>query len=201
MEGNDNMSIVTLVSGGLDSTLMEMLIIEEGIEQYPLFVDYGQLCKEAEWKACLSIHKKYNFPVPKIMDLKGFGKLISSGLTDSKARLNEDAFLPGRNLLFLLAACAYAFQKNSNSVAIGLLDEKYHLFPDQTEDFIRKAESLMNISMGFKVKIITPLMNFSKLDVIKMSKVKGITGTYSCHAGVYPPCGRCISCMEIRSIR
>jgi len=192
------MSIVTLVSGGLDSTLMEMLIIEEGIEQYPLFIDYGQLCKEAEWKACLSIHKKYDFPIPKIMDLRGFGKLISSGLTDSKARINEDAFLPGRNLLFLLAGCAYAFRKNSNSVAIGLLDEKYHLFPDQTEDFIRKAESLINISMGFKVKITTPLMNFSKLDVIKMSKVKGITGTYSCHAGVYPPCGRCISCMEIK---
>jgi len=193
------MSVISLVSGGLDSTFMEILINEEGIEQYPLFVDYGQLCKEAEWKACLSIHKKYNFPIPKIMDLKGFGKLISSGLTDSKVRLNEDAFLPGRNLLFLLAGCAYAFQKNTNAVAIGLLDEKYHLFPDQTEVFIRKTESLINISMGFKVKIITPLMIFSKSDIIKMAQNRGITGTYSCHAGMYPPCGKCVSCIEFKN--
>lgn len=192
------MSIVSLVSGGLDSILMEMLINEEEIEQYPLFIDYGQLCKEAEWKACLSIHKKYNFPIPKIMDLKGFGKLISSGLTDLKARLNEDAFLPGRNLLFLLAGCAYAFQTNSNAVAIGLLNDKYRLFPDQTEVFIRKTESLINVSMGNKIKIITPLMIFSKSDIIKMAQIKGITGTYSCHAGVYPPCGRCVSCIEFK---
>ena len=193
------MSIVSLVSGGLDSTLMEMLINEEEIKQYPLFIDYGQLCKDAEWAACLSIYAKYNFPIPNIMDLKGFGKLISSGLTDLKARLNEDAFLPGRNLLFLLAGCAYAFQTKSNAVAIGLLNDKYRLFPDQTEIFIRETESLINVSMGNKIKIITPLMIFSKSDIIKMAQIKGITGTYSCHAGVYPPCGRCVSCIEFKN--
>lgn len=193
------MSIVTLVSGGLDSTLMAVFIQEEGIHQYPLFIDYGQLCKNAEWKACLYVHKKYQLPKPGIMKVSGFGKLISSGLTDSKARLYEDAFLPGRNLLFLLTGCAYAVQSNSDTVAIGLLNEEYHLFPDQTEEFVKKAESLINMAMRCNLKIIMPLMKFSKTDVIKIAQMKDINGTYSCHAGTYPPCGKCISCIEVKN--
>ena len=100
------MGIVTLVSGGLDSTLIGILIKEQGIQQHPLFIDYGQLCKNAEWEACKAIHKKYGLPEPKIMDVKGFGTLVSSGLTNANLRINEDAFLPGRNLLFLVVGAA-----------------------------------------------------------------------------------------------
>ena len=46
------MSIVTLVSGGLDSTLVALLARDEGLEQYPLFVDYGQRAKDKELSAC-----------------------------------------------------------------------------------------------------------------------------------------------------
>ena len=33
------MSVVNLVSGGLDSTLIAVMMREEGIEQFPLFID------------------------------------------------------------------------------------------------------------------------------------------------------------------
>lgn len=191
------MSIVTLVSGGLDSTLTALLIKEEGVKQFPLFINYGQLCKNAEWKACKIVHKKYNLPNPRLVDVKGFGKLIFCGLTNPKARLVEDAFLPGRNLLFLIIGAAYAFETNSSAVAIGLLNEKYHLFPDQTSVFIRKTEELIKEAMGRDIRILTPLMKFTKNDVIQIAKSKRIEGTYSCHAGTHPICGKCVSCLEI----
>ena len=50
------MGIVTLVSGGLDSTLMSMLIREEGVPLFPLFIDYGQLAVSREWEACKRLH-------------------------------------------------------------------------------------------------------------------------------------------------
>lgn len=106
------MSLVTLVSGGLDSTLMSVLAKEEGVTPFPLFVDYGQLCNEHEWEACVYVHKRFELPSPTRMDLAGFGKTIPSGLTNRTLRVNEDAFLPGRNLLFLLAGCSYAYSKN-----------------------------------------------------------------------------------------
>ena len=41
--GTEDVGIVTLVSGGFDSTLMSLMAQEEGIQLFPLFVDYGQL--------------------------------------------------------------------------------------------------------------------------------------------------------------
>lgn len=37
------MAIVTLTSGGLDSTLMAVLTSQSNIQQFPLFVNYGQI--------------------------------------------------------------------------------------------------------------------------------------------------------------
>jgi 7-cyano-7-deazaguanine synthase len=147
------MSLVTLVSGGIDSTLISILAKEEGISQFPLYVDYGQICKEQELKACLAIHDKFGLPYPEVMNLSGFGNLISSGLTNPNMNVNEDAFLPGRNLLFLLVGSAYAYQQNSHSVAIGLLSEEHHLFPDQTAEFVKKAQALISFALGREIKI------------------------------------------------
>jgi len=178
---------------------MAIFLKEEGILQYPLFIDYGQLSKEKELEACIKVHEKFNLPHPKIMNLNGFGNLISSGLTDRKMDLNKDAFLPNRNLLFLVAAGAYAFETKTNAVAIGLLDEKYHIFQDQTTEFLRKSQELVSISVGQHIEIIAPLMGFSKKMVIMIARKKGIIGTYSCHSGEEAPCGQCISCLEIKN--
>lgn len=193
------MSLVTLVSGGLDSTLMAVLVKEEGIYQLPLFIDYGQICKEQELNACIIVHERLGLPRPTMMNLSGFGNLISSGLTDKNMKINEDAFLPGRNLLFLIAGSAYAYQHNCNAVAIALLTEESCLFPDQTKEFIENTRHLINMALGWDIKIITPLMSFTKSDVLKLARSKGITGTYSCHAGTEKPCGECISCIETKS--
>ena len=190
------MSLVTLVSGGLDSTLMSVLAKEEGLTLLPLFIDYGQLCREREWEACVNVHAKLGLPSPAKMDLSGFGHLIPSGLTDSKLRVNEDAFLPGRNFLFLLAGCSYAYSTNSSAVAIGLLSEETHLFPDQTKEFIEKAQIALNAAMGRDINIIAPLMGMDKHDVLALARKKGIEGTYSCHAGTLPTCGSCIACQQ-----
>lgn len=191
------MSLVTLVSGGIDSTLVAILAKESGIKQYPLFIDYGQICKKQEWEACYKIHIKHGLPRPKVMNISGFGKTIFSGLTNSSLRVNEDAFLPGRNLLFLLMASAYAYQTNSQSVSIGLLSEKYSVFPDQTRKFLDETEKLIQLAMGRSIKIVSPLIKMSKKDVMALAKTKRIENTYSCHSGSSKPCGICISCLEI----
>jgi len=193
------MSLVMLVSGGIDSTLMCLLAKEDGIKQYPLFIDYGQLSAKREWKACRAIHIKYGLPQPVLINLQGIGKIISCGLTDPNKRINEDAFLPGRNLMFLVAGAAYAYQVGARGVAIGLLSEEYRIFPDQSEDFLRKCEEVLNIAIGKPIRIIAPLMKFSKSDVIELAKARGIEGTYSCHMGKKEPCGICISCIEIKN--
>lgn len=188
--------IVSLVSGGLDSSVMASLIKEEGQRQYPLFVDYGQLSRDIEWQSCQVVLPNLGIGSPVRMGLSGFGKIVRSGLTAGELRVNEDAFTPCRNLLFLLAGAAYAHQMGCGAVAIGLLNQDYRLFPDQSEDFIRSAEATLALALGHRVAVIAPLMALNKADVVELARARGIAGTRSCHAGSKEPCGHCVACME-----
>ncbi|MHB0986718.1 MAG: 7-cyano-7-deazaguanine synthase [Sulfuricella sp.] len=192
------MSFVNLVSGGLDSTLIGVMAKNDNIEHSPLFIDYGQRAASKEWKTCVAVHKQLDLPEPTKMDLSGFGRVIVSGLTSSNLDVKKDAFTPGRNLMFLLMGSAYAYQLGVSSVAIGLLSEQFSLFPDQRSQFIAQAESTIETAMGRRIKILTPLFDFGKADVVKLAQEKGISGTYSCHTGDAQPCGHCISCSEFQ---
>ena len=190
------MRAVVLASGGLDSTLLTLLASEEGYDVFPLFVDYGQLAASAELNHCTAAMSNNELPSPIIADLKGFGKLVPSGLTNADLNVVDQAFTPGRNSLFLLSAASYAATIGAKTIMIGLLDEKYHLFSDQTKDYLEKAESFLSLAVGQAISIKAPLMAFSKQEVIAMSEAKGIGQTYSCHVGSAIPCGECIACKE-----
>jgi 7-cyano-7-deazaguanine synthase len=141
---------------------------------------------------------KLQLPDLKVADLSGYGRLIKSGLTDPNQRVLEDAFTPGRNLLFLLVAAAYAFQRDADAISIGLLHEETSLFPDQTSAFLQEAEAMIARSMGREIKVLAPLSSFHKQEVIELATLKGIEGTYSCHLGDETPCGACIACNEFK---
>lgn len=192
------MSFVNLVSGGLDSTLIGVLSRENGVEHFPLFIDYGQRSADREWETCKTMHSKLGLPDPTRMDLSGFGHVIVSGLTCPDLDICKNAFTPGRNLMFLLMGSAYAYQLSASAVAIGLLSEEFSLFPDQRRTFITKAESAIECALGSVIKILTPLFDFGKADVVRLAADKGISGTYSCHTGNEKPCGQCISCLEFQ---
>lgn len=190
------MSFVNLVSGGLDSTLIGVMAKDDGIDHYPLFIDYGQRAAQKEWETCTKVHRDLGLPTPVRMDLSGFGNVIKSGLTNTALHVKDDAFTPGRNFMFLLMGSAYAYQVGASSVAIGLLSEKFSLFPDQRPPFLEKAESAIEAAIGREIKVLTPLIEFSKRDVIKLAEARRIAGTYSCHIGDSMPCGSCIACLE-----
>lgn len=193
------MTVVTLVSGGIDSLLMSKIIAEDNEKQVLLFIDYGQLAREREWEACQKVFNLSNLPPPTKVDLSGYGKLIRSGITDSTMNIHQDAFLPGRNMLFLVVGASYAHYRSIKTVAIGLLSEKSHLFPDQTEKFIVNTNFAVNSALDDDITILTPLINFTKTDVIRLAKHYDLPlqHTYSCHSGHEVYCGKCVACMEI----
>jgi 7-cyano-7-deazaguanine synthase len=189
------MKIVVLASGGVDSSVMMLLLKKEGHQVLPLFIDYGQLAREKEWLSCKDICHFLGLE-PYKMDISGFGKSIPSGITDSKLDIEKNAFLPTRNLLFLTLGAAYAYTQSSNVVAIGLLSNP--IFPDQTAEFIQVAQKCISASLGVDLKILAPLISLDKRDTLKLAHKYGLplNLTHSCHSNGETPCGRCISCKE-----
>lgn len=190
------MSFVALVSGGLDSTLMCALAREEGREVYPLFIDYGQIACERELAACKAAMAAADLPKPTVMDLSGFGRTIPCGLTSADYDVFLDAFLPGRNLLFLLAGAARAYSLGLDAVAIGLLSEDSALFRDQERVFVDQTQALLEHLLERPMPVLAPLMGMSKADVVALANRRGIDGAWSCHLAGCEPCGHCIACRE-----
>lgn len=191
------MSLVILASGGIDSTLMSLMADEEQVVIHPLFIDYGQLAAAKEWQAVRRSFAKHHLPKPVRMDLSGYGQIIPSGITSRDMRISEDAFLPGRNMLMILAGAGYAYRIGAQGVAIGLLSPETRLFPDQTQEFLRTCEITLKLALGRRIVVVAPLLHFTKKDVLLMAQERGVTTTYSCHAGRGKPCGECVSCKEI----
>jgi 7-cyano-7-deazaguanine synthase len=189
------MRIVPLASGGVDSSVMMMLLKKEEHDLFPLFIDYGQLAREKEWIACKNICRFLGLE-PHRMDISGFGKSIPSGITDNRLNVEKDAFLPTRNLLFLTLGAAYAYVKSTNVISIGLLSNP--IFPDQTVKFVREAEQSIRTSLGVDIRILAPSISLDKFDILRLARKYGLPLdlTYSCHLGNEEPCGQCISCKE-----
>jgi 7-cyano-7-deazaguanine synthase len=189
------MRAVVLCSGGVDSSVLMRLLLIRNCTVFPLFVDYGQLSANIEWATCQRVCQYLGLE-PEKMNVSGFGKLVPSGLTDEKLDVEKDAFLPTRNLLFLTLGAAYGYKKAAHTVAIGLLANP--IFPDQTESFVKSAETLLSEATGEDITVFAPFINMDKTDTLRLARKYDIPldMTYSCHAGGVKPCGKCISCKE-----
>jgi 7-cyano-7-deazaguanine synthase len=189
------MRVVTLSSGGVDSSVTMLLLKRRNHFVFPLFVNYGQLSVEREWHACQNICKFLDLK-PERMDVQGFGKLIPSGITNRDCDVEKEAFLPTRNLMLLTLGAAYGYVKAAHVVAISLLSNP--IFPDQTKDFVQEAQKTISKALGIDITILAPLIDLDKSDTLRLARKYGlpIEDTYSCHSGGEIPCGRCISCQE-----
>ncbi|MGO8908998.1 MAG: 7-cyano-7-deazaguanine synthase [Bradyrhizobium sp.] len=187
---------VCLSSGGLDSTVCLHLLGEGGIHALPVFINYGQRNYEREWGALSAACNFHKFPKPVKFDFPSFGSVIKSGLTDPTLRVNEDAFTPNRNLLFLVLGGAVAHSRGVRNIVLGFLTERSAIFPDQTDRFLESAQLALADSLGSQIEIHCPLRDVTKQDVVKLAKARGISDFYSCHSGTEVPCGKCIACLE-----
>jgi 7-cyano-7-deazaguanine synthase len=187
---------VCLSSGGLDSTLCLHLLRERGVAALPVYINYGQRNHEREWGALSAACNFNRFPKPVRFDFPSFGAIIKSGLTDPTLRVNEDAFTPTRNLLFLVLGGALACSKGARNIVLGFLSERTAIFPDQTDRFLRAADNALTESLGMKIEIHCPLRDMTKQDVLTLARARGISDFYSCHSGTEVPCGKCIACLE-----
>ena len=205
---------VILVSGGVDSSTVLAMALEQGYEVYALSVNYSQRNKPELDKVKILLR---DFPIKshKIvnLDLRAFG---GSALTDddidvpkydSADDLGDNipvTYVPARNTIFLSYALAYAEVIGSNDIFIGVHASDYANYPDCRPEYIKAFEQMANLATsaaatGAKMNIRTPIIEMTKTQIVAEGLKRNVNyaNTISC----YDPspeggaCGTCHSCL------
>ena len=204
---------VCIMSGGMDSTLCAVMAKCEGYEIIALHFDYEQRTMRREKMAfkqiCdyLGIKKRLNLDVGFIADIGG-NALTDKNLAVSKDGLGDEipnTYVPFRNGIFVSIAAALAEKEGAQAIYIGVVEEDSSGYPDCKGEFIERMNAAINVGTvpETKIKIVTPLVNLSKADIVAKSLEFGspLELTWSCYEREDEACGLCDSCrLRLRGV-
>ncbi len=123
------------------------------------------------------------------------------GSGDADAGL-PNTFVPGRNLVFLTFAAAYAWQRDVGNLVTGVAQTDYSGYPDCREGTITALQHTLRLGMESQITIHTPLMHLTKKETVELARdldaLPAMALTHTCYNGRRPPCGTCPAC-ELRA--
>ena len=199
---------VVLVSGGLDSSTVLALALEQGYECYTLSFDYGQRHR-SELEAAARVSNFMQVVEHKVvtLDLAAIG---GSALTDTDIAVPESetegipvTYVPARNTVFLSIALGWAEVLGAGKIFLGVNAVDYSGYPDCRPEFIARFEAMANVATrvgveGQSLEIIAPLINMTKAEIIGCGLALGVdySQTVSCYQASLDglACGKCDSC-------
>ena len=205
------MRALVVLSGGQDSTTCLYWAIDHygvaGIET--LTFDYGQRHRiELECAKAVAAHAGVTNVV---LPIDTFAALGGDALTDNDVEVQRgteastglpNTFVPGRNLVFLTFAAAFAYQRGIANLVTGVAQTDYSGYPDCRESTMTSLQQTLRLGMEFEVTIHTPLMHLSKKETVLLARDLGalpaMALTHTCYNGMRPPCGDCPAC-ELRA--
>lgn len=225
---NSTKKALILLSGGQDSTTCLAWAKKKFTKIYAITFDYGQrhkielksakiiakitniplkiqkinLFKEFSKNALThnlkitEVRNIHNAKKNNILSTVKFEKTISN--SKNKKSTLPSTFVPGRNLIFLSIAAIYAKQLNITDIITGVCETDYSGYPDCRNEFIKSLQKTLCLAMDHPFKIITPLMNLTKAETVKLMKrlneIELLKYTYTCYNGGRIACGTCPAC-------
>jgi 7-cyano-7-deazaguanine synthase len=205
--GDNQKKCVVVLSGGMDSALCMAIAKADGYKLAALHLNYGQLTEKREEKAFLDICEFYRVEEKIVVDTSFFKQIGGSGLTDKKIDI-EDAnldnetipstYVPFRNGNILAIAASWAEVIGAQAIFIGAVQQDSSGYPDCRKEFFDEFEKAINTGTKpeTNIQIITPIINFTKGDIVRRSKELGspLHLTWSCYRNSDTACGTCDSC-------
>lgn len=194
-----------LLSGGMDSTACLHWALDKYADVRALGFDYGQPHRNAELVMAQRIAERNGVPfeIIALADTFHSGLLAAVPVHDDKPRALHQAFVPGRNLVFLSIALSRASRWWPNghlSLVIGACLEDSSGFPDCTLEFLSAADKALSAAVARRIKVAAPYCQISKRDLVKSVMLAYPAGladlqeSWSCYAG-RGPCGICTPCV------
>ena len=225
---------MVLLSGGLDSATVAAIARGDGFECHALSFDYGQrhrveldAAERVGQQMQVAAHRRVKID---LQSLAGSEKGTSHGQVSLGSALTDDlpvpkdrdeetmagdipvTYVPARNTIFLSYALALAEVIGSSDIFIGVNAVDYSGYPDCRPQYIEAFERMANLATraavtGGRMTIHTPLIDLSKVDIIRRGLALGVDfgQTHSCYDPQPAPgdestppvraCGRCDACL------
>lgn len=194
-----------LLSGGMDSTTALAATLDgvDPSDGLAMFVDYGQR-HLVERSSAERVAAHYGVTLI-TLDLIGFGRSVSSALTDNTRPIPEgdydpdnmtDTMVPNRNAVMLSAAAGIAASRGIPRLITAIHGGDHHLYPDCRPEFLDAIDRSTRLSCG--VGIEAPYIGQDKTAIALEGHRLGVPYaiTWSCYNGRARHCGRCSTCRE-----
>lgn len=213
---------LVLFSGGQDSATCLAWALDRFETVETVGFDYGQRHRvelecRADFRAqVVNINPAWagRLGPDHMLDLSVLGQVSETALTrDAEIALRADGlpntFVPGRNLLFFTLAAALASRRELRHLVGGMCETDYSGYPDCCDDTLKSLQVTLNLGMGSRSVIHTPLMWLDKAETWALANTLGgtalveliRTGTHTCYLGEHGElhdwgygCGDCPAC-------
>jgi len=206
MNGDSNRALVVL-SGGQDSTTCLYWAVDRfgRANVSSITFDYGQ--KHRIELDCARDVAAAAGVANVCLPIDTFAALGGDALTDASIAVSDETddetelpvtFVPGRNLIFLTFAAAYAYRHDIRHLVTGVAQTDYSGYPDCREETIAALQNAITLGMDREFTVHTPLMHRSKRETVELAVQLGgleaMALTHTCYNGCRPPCGECQAC-------
>jgi len=208
----DRETAVILFSGGLDSTTVLAIAQSRGFDCACLSFNYGQR-QEIELDKARAIARARDISRHLILHLDldtiGGSALTSSTPVPKHRSFSEmenkipATYVPGRNIIFLSHALAWAEVLGATDIFLGINAVDYSGYPDCRPEFLASFARMANLgtraaSEGRPFELHAPLIEMSKKEIIETGTALGVD--YSMTHSCYDPqdglaCGSCDACL------
>jgi 7-cyano-7-deazaguanine synthase len=206
------MKSVVVLSGGQDSTTTLAVAAKESEVVGLVHFDYGQrhlIEREcAQWWA-----DRYGLPLT-VLEVPAFSQIGNSALVDGSDIGGQHpnlknlpaSFVPGRNLVFLTLASAFAMKVGASEVYTGVCQTDYSGYPDCRATNLLMLQQALRGGMEFPLlKFKWPIMYLSKAQTFLLAEHHGVLEdvvehSHTCYTGDRTKhdwgygCGECPAC-------
>ena len=169
MNGDSNRALVVL-SGGQDSTTCLYWAVDRfgRANVSSITFDYGQ--KHRIELDCARDVAAAAGVANVCLPIDTFAALGGDALTDASIAVSDETddetelpvtFVPGRNLIFLTFAAAYAYRHDIRHLVTGVAQTDYSGYPDCREETIAALQNAITLGMDREFTVHTPLMHRS----------------------------------------
>ena len=196
---------IVLCSGGQDSTTCLAWAKARFASVHTVAFDYQQRHR-IELEAAARVSQILGASSHRVIPSNSLAALGGSSLTSSESVHGgvrpstglPNTFVPGRNLVILTLAAAYAYQLGIHNLVTGVCQTDYAGYPDCRQTAIDAVAQSIAVGMDFPVTIHTPLMDLTKVETVRMAMdldaSEALAWSHTCYNGQIPPCGTCPSC-------